>query len=313
MFYCKLFSMNPAMFRRLASLFLLPAALLAGGRPAVVASFTIPADIAKSVAGDLADVSSVTPPNGDIHDMQPTPAQIRALARADLVVAIGPKFETWIADLEKSGALRRPVLWLAPELEPEEHGHDEGTPHTHAGDDPHVWMDPAFATDAGTRIASGLAAVVPGRADDLKKNAADFASRMKTLDTEIRTILAGVPADRRMIVCYHDNLSRFAKAYGFTVGGTILDGPSTEASDPSAKRLSALLRLIRAKRVPALFADNTISKELPEAVAREAGLPPPVTLYVDALDAPGTPAGTYEGMMRENARRIAGALAPAAK
>lgn len=301
------------MLRRLASLLLLPLASFAADRPVVIASFTIPADIAGAVAGDSAEVESLTPPNGDVHDLQPTPAQVRRLTKADLVIAIHPRFETWIADLEKSGALRRPVLYLAPDIEPEEHDHHGHETHEHHGDDPHVWMDPAFARDAGNRIAAALATLAPGRAEDLKKSAGAFAARLKTLDADIRAEIARIPSERRTIVCYHDNLGRFAKAYGLTVGGTILDGPSTEASDPSAKRLSRLLRFIRDKRVPAIFADNTIAAELPAAVAREAGLPPPVTLYVDALDKPGTPAGTYEGMMRENARRIAGALAPASR
>lgn len=293
------------MLRIVAALALIPATLFASGKTVVVASFTIPADIVASVGGDVVSVTSVTPPNGDVHDLQPTPAQVRALTKADLVVALHPRFETWIGDLEKSGALKRPVLYLAPELEiEEEHEHA----HAHHVADPHVWMDPSAVAKMGKTIAARLAALNADRAKELVAAGESHAARMEKLTADIRETLAPIPAPRRVIVCYHDNLSRFAKSFGFTVEGTLLDGPSTEASDPSAKRLSALLNRIREKKVPALFTDNTIAKELPAAVAREAGLPPPVTLYVDALDRPGTPAGTYEGMMRENARRIAAAL-----
>lgn len=282
----------------------------------VTSSFTIPADITREVGGAAVSVKSLTPPNGDLHAMQPTPAQMRALEEADLVVAIHPDLETWIAELEESGTLKRPVLYLAKDILPAEHAHHDHKPgevcnHAHGEADPHVWMDPELAGKMATTLAERLATIDSANAARHRAAGAAYVARMKSLAEEISKTLAAVPESRRVLLSQHDNLGRFAKKFRLRNAGSLLDGPSTEASDPSAKRMAGLIARIRTEKIPAVFADNTLSPDLPATVAREAKLPAPVTLFIDALDKPGTPAGSYEGMMRENARRIAGALAPA--
>lgn len=288
----------------------------------IAASFTIPADLARGVGGDSVTVKSLTPPNSDFHALQPTPAQVRMLTEADLVVAIHPEVETWIAQLEQAGTLKHPVLYLAkPIIQGELAGcrHDHaGKPHHHseartAENDPHVWMDPAVAGSMAEQFAARLAELEPGKAAAHRASGASFAARMKALEEEISQTLSAIPAARRKLVTQHDNLRRFAKKFRLEIVGTLLDSASSEAADPSAKRMAETIRMIRTSGVLAIFSDTTLSSELPAAVAREAGLPAPTPLAIDALDRPGTPAGTYEGMMRENARRIAQALAPEKK
>lgn len=285
----------------------------------IAASFTIPADLARSVGGDAVTVKSLTPPNSDFHTLQATPAQVRALCEADLVIAVHPEVETWIAQLERAGTLKHPVLYLAKDiikgdLAGCDHEADAG-PHTHDGprsaeSDPHVWMDPDITGAMAEKLASRLAEIDPGKAAAHRAAGAAYAGEMKTLGDDLAKTLAGVPTARRKLVTQHDNLRRFAKRFRFEIAGTLLDSASSEAADPSARRMAGTIRMLRESRIPAVFCDNTLSPDVPAAVAREAGLPAPVPLYIDALDKPGTPAATYSGMMRENARRIAAALTP---
>lgn len=305
--------MSPTVFRLLRPTLVIPMMLAcsAFGVPlGVTASFTIPADIVREVGGDTVTVKSLTPPNGDLHALQPTPAQVRALTKADLVVAIHPNLETWIAELEEAGTLKHPVLYLAKDLlgpERANHSHDHAG-HGHTGADPHVWMDPELAGKMASTLAERLASLDPANAARHRASGEAYAVRMKALAEEIAKTLAAIPESRRVLLSQHGNLGRFAKKFRLREAGSLLDGPSTEAADPSAKRMAGLIARIRSEKIPAVFADNTLSPDLPATVAREAKLPAPVTLYIDALDRPGTPAGSYEGMMRENARRIAQAL-----
>ena len=282
----------------------------------VTASFTIPADVAAGVGGEHVRVRSLTPPNADFHAMQTTPAQVRALAEADLVVAIHPQVETWVADLEQAGTLKRPVLYLAkgliPEAAPARRKHTRHAPGCTCGahgEDAHVWSNPDNVAAMGRALAERLAALDPRNAAAHRASGAAYAERMKALAADIERELAAIPEERRKIFSQHNNLSHFAQRFRFTVAGTLLQSASSEASDPSAKTMARIVADIRAAKVPAVFADNTLSDAPLATVAREAGLPPPVKLYTDALDKPGTPAASYEGMMRENARRIAAALA----
>ena len=304
------------MFRSAVRRLLLPlafaaSAFAAGDRIAVIASFTIAADLVRDVGGDTVTVRSVTPPYADLHVMQPTPSQVRDLAAADLVVAIHPELETWLSRLEKSGTLKRPVLYLAKDIlgaDARIHEDDDDRGHPDHGVVPHVWMNPDLTARMARTLAGRLAEIDHSGAAAHRAAGEACAARMRALDDDIARTLAIIPEERRTLITQHDNFGRFAEKFRLRVAGNILDSVSTEAADPSAKRLSGLIAKIRAEKIPAVFADNTLPPDLPATVAREAGLPPPVTLYTDALDLPGTPAGTYAGMMRENARRIAGAL-----
>ena len=60
--------------------------------------------------------------------------------------------------------------------------------------------------------------------------------------------------------------------------------------------------------VPAVFADTSSPEDLADALAREVGDVEVVELYSESLGEPDSAGGTYAGMMRTNAERIAEAL-----
>ena len=308
--------MRPPLRRLMTVFVLISASVISRAAPAIVCSFGIPADWAKQVAGPESRVSSLTPRGSDFHSVHPTPAQVRALTKADLVVGIHPELETWLADLEKTGDLRRPVLWLAKDAFPHIATCDcaahvrTGKNHSHASaaeHDPHLWMDPDTAAALVEKLAAELATTTPGSRD----RGLAYAAELRRLSGEIANTLARIPPERRKLVSHHDNLRRFAQKFGFTVSATLLASPTPEGADPSARKIAETLEILRKERIPAIFSDNTLNDRLPARVAKEAGLPPPVPLAVDSLDPAGTAADTYVGMMRENAGRIARALNPA--
>lgn len=55
----------------------------------VITTFTIIADMAKNVAGDAAEVSSITKPDAEIHEYQPTPGDIKRAQGAQLILSNG--------------------------------------------------------------------------------------------------------------------------------------------------------------------------------------------------------------------------------
>jgi ABC-type Zn uptake system ZnuABC Zn-binding protein ZnuA len=109
-------------------------------------------------------------------------------------------------------------------------------------------------------------------------------------------------------VTSHDNLGYFAERYGFRIVGTALGSVSTEAADPSAGAVAALVSQIRSTGVPAIFAENVSNPRLMEQIASAAGVTLVPDLVTDALTGPGTPAATYDGLMRHNVTRIVSAL-----
>jgi len=61
----------------------------------VVTTFTVIADMARNVAGDVAVVESITRPGAEIHGYQPTPRDLLRASDADLILWNGMNLELW--------------------------------------------------------------------------------------------------------------------------------------------------------------------------------------------------------------------------
>src|SRR5690606_8908484 len=100
----------------------------------VVTTFTVIADIARNVAGDAATVESITKPNAEIHNYQPTPGDLIKAQKADLILWNGLNLELWFekffANLDEV-----PGVVVSEEVEPM--GIAEG-PYT-GKPNPHAW------------------------------------------------------------------------------------------------------------------------------------------------------------------------------
>jgi len=118
-------------------------------------------------------------------------------------------------------------------------------------------------------------------------------------------MVAALPTERRRVITSHDAFGYFGEAYGLDFIAP--QGVSTEA-EASAGDVAALIRQIRAERVPALFIENISDSRLLEQIARETDAVIGGTLYSDALSDPDGPAGSYLDMIRHNVRVIGAAL-----
>ena len=267
----------------------------------VVVTHAILGDVVTNVIGVAADVETLMPRSVDPHAFEPSARQIAAVHDADLVVANGLGLEPSLADVLTDAAedgVR--VLEVAPALDPIQL--------SGGGPDPHVWTDPIRMATAAREIAAELDRVEPARA--WRDRAARFAEELEGLDAEIRDALASIPPERRRLVTNHEVFGYFAARYDFEVIGVVIPGGSTLA-EPSARDLASLADTIRDSGVSAIFGETTQGNELADALRREVGADVVVVeLFTESLGDPGSVAGTYVGMMRENAKRIAAALTP---
>ena len=128
-------------------------------------------------------------------------------------------------------------------------------------------------------------------------------ARLAALDAAIRAQIATLPAANRKLVSYHDAFPYFAAAYGLTIVGTVVPAPG---QDPSAGQVVALIDVIRASGVKAIFSEAQFNPKVEQQLAAEAGVKVVSNLYNDALGPP--PVDTYEAMMRWDADRVVEAL-----
>lgn len=269
-----------------------------GGSTTLVATTGVTADIAARVGGRGADVSQIVPDGASPHDFELSAQDRQALEEADLVVANGSGLEAGFP-LDELGTPIWELTEHAGALAPLGADADE-----HAGD-PHVWMDPTRVAAAVGSLAGALAEADPGRAERYRANAREYANELRELDREIADAVAAVPRAERELVTSHDSLEYLAARYGFDVVGTAFPATGAEA-EASAARLRDVERAVADTGVPAVFAQQGDDPEVLRLVAEDTGVEVEYGLLVES---PGA-AGSYEEMLRRDAKLIADSLRP---
>jgi zinc/manganese transport system substrate-binding protein len=263
----------------------------------VVASFSILADMAQALVPDGVQVTALVGPDADAHVYEPSPADGRRLAQADLVVVNGLGFEGWIDRMVKVSGYRGTVAVASQGIAPRTGGH-------HATD-PHAWQDLALARRYAANLSAAFAQRWPAQRDQIALRGADYRARIDQLDAQVRDWLGAVPRSQRRVITSHDAFHYFGAAYG--VDFLAPQGWATH-SEPSAAAVARLIRQIRQDGVRAIFIENISDPRLVERIAREGGVRIGGTLYSDALSKPGGPAPTYLRLIEHNARSLAAAL-----
>ena len=291
--------------------------LLAGlARPAAaaeplraVATFSILADLVRQVGGPDVAVTSLVAPGADAHGYTPAPADSRALAQAQVIVANGLGFEGWIDRLIRASGAKAPVVVASagvPTLSGAHDHADEDKGHRHGSElDPHAWQSVANVKRYVANIRDGLAKADPAHAEAYARNAAAYTADLDRLEAEIRATVSAIPAEHRRIITTHDSFAYFSAAYGLTFIAP--QGVST-ASEASPKDVARIIRQIRRDKVPAVFLETIADPRLMQQIARESGARIGGKVYSDSLSPPDGPAPTYLAMMRANLAAFRAAL-----
>jgi zinc/manganese transport system substrate-binding protein len=276
------------------------------GKLAVVASFSILADLVARVGGDRVDVAALVGPDGDAHVYSPTPTDAKKLSAAKLVVVNGLGFEGWLDRLITASGTKAAVLVATKGVAPRKMAGDKDH-HDHNHDtDPHAWQSVANAKIYVANIRDALVAADPAGQAVYAANATAYLAELDALDGEVRTKIAAIPAQRRRIVTTHDAFGYFAAAYG--IAFTAPQGVSTE-TEASARDVARIIAQIKKTKVPAVFLENVTDPRLLKRIGGETGARIGGTLYSDALTAAGGDAPNYVAMVRHNVRQLVEALA----
>jgi zinc/manganese transport system substrate-binding protein len=287
-----------------------PMAARAQEKLPVVASFSILGDFVKQIGAERVAVTTLVGPNGDAHVYSPSPADAKNVGAAKLIVVNGLKFEGWLPRLIKSASAKATVATATTGIAPiEEEGHGgKDAPahgHDHGSTDPHAWHNVANAKIYVANIRDALSAADPAGRPLYEANATAYLAKLDTLDAEIKTAVARIPADRRKAITSHDAFGYFEKAYG--IDFIAPQGVSTEA-EASARDVGRIIRQVKAQKIPAVFLENVTNPRLIEQIARESGARIGGELFSDALSGANGPAGTYIQMMKHNITEIEKAL-----
>ncbi|WP_414579161.1 metal ABC transporter substrate-binding protein [Anabaena sp. CCY 9402-a] len=273
------------------------------GKPRVVATSTVIADLAGEVGGEEIQLTGILQPGADPHVYEPVPADSRFLEEADLILYNGYNLEPGIIKLMNAAGGKARKLAVGEVVKPLEldKGKGEIVP------DPHVWGSAENAIAMVKAIRDGLIELSPEDKDKFTQNAAQLTEELKQLHSWINQQIQTIPPQNRQLVTTHDAFQYYGRAYGIAIAGTLI-GISTE-EQPSAQTVQRLVESIKKIGVPAIFAETTINPALITTVSQEAGVKlAPNELYSDSIGAKGSDGDSYIKMMEANTRTIVEAL-----
>jgi zinc transport system substrate-binding protein len=281
----------------------------------VVTTFYPLAEFSDNVGGERVEVRNLTPPGIEPHDFEPSPRDMAAIQKADVLVYNGAGLEPWLGkilpDLRRRGAVIVDTsagirVLEGVEDDEDDHGHeeDEGDDHGHGPEDPHFWLDPVLAGRQVNNIKKGLIKADPDNRALYEANAGRYQDKLAELDRAFREGLA--PFERREIVISHASLAYVANRYGLRM--VSIAGVSTE-DEPSPRQLRAIARFVEEHNVRYIFVEKLVSPRLAETIAREAGVK--IEVYDQAVgltDKELAQGRTYLTIQRDNLKKLKKAL-----
>jgi len=152
----------------------------------VVAAENFYGDLATQIGGaNVAVTSILSNPDEDPHLFEASPDTAKALTDAKVVIVNGVDYDPWMEKLLSAHkAPGRKQIMVGALV-----GHK-------AGDNPHLWYDPAYMKAAAKALIADLIAVDPAHRADYEQGYAKFVDSLKPLDDKIaamRKAYAGQP------------------------------------------------------------------------------------------------------------------------
>lgn len=269
------------------------------GKPQVLTTFTVLADIADNVAGDHLEVESITKVGAEIHGYEPTPKDVAKASEADLILDNGLNLEAWFEQfVEQTDA---PHAVVSEGIEPIDISED-----AYAGKpNPHAWMSPVNVQIYVDNMVDAFSELDPGHADDFQSNGESYKDELQTVQDDLVGKLSTLPDKERALVTCEG-------AFSYLARDADLDEryiwPVNAEQEATPQQISSTIEFVKGNDVPAVFCESTVSdkpmRQVVDATSAQFG----GTLYVDSLSEADGPVPTYLELIKHDADTITEAL-----
>ena len=275
----------------------------AQGKPYILATTGMVADMVQHIVGDSAVVEALMQPGVDPHLYKASQGDLRKILDADYLFYNGVHLEGKLAGILDKQKRVKPVVAVGDGLS----GLIKVNETTH---DPHIWFDVSLWKSATANAVQQLVVLDSSNAEYYRANARHYMNELDSLDRWVHARINTIPPTKRVLITAHDAFNYFGRAYGVEVRG--LQGIST-VSEFGLRDVSGLVDYIVAKGIPAVFVETSVSDRALKAVLtgvhqRGGTVRIGGNLFSDAMGAAGTPEGTYIGMVKYNVNTIVDAL-----
>lgn len=273
----------------------------------VVATTGMVADLVQEIGGDSLQVTALMGPGVDPHLYKATQGDLVRLRAADVIFYNGLHLEGKMGEVFEKLAAIKQVVAIGESLPPSQLLQD---PVYQENFDPHIWFDVSLWAATIDGVVEALSEADPESSAYFRTNAEQYREELEELHQWVRSRIDRLPVEKRILVTAHDAFNYFGRAYGIDVRG--LQGIST-LSEFGLKDRVDLVDFLVEKEIKAVFVETSVSEKNINSIVegcRQKGHEIRIggSLYSDAMGDPGTPAGTYLGMVRANVNTIVDAL-----
>ena len=257
---------------------------LAAEKFQVITTFTVIADMAKNVAGDAAEVTSITKPGAEIHEYQPTPGDIKRAQKAQLILANGMNLELWFQRFYQH-------LNGVPEVIV-----TNGITPMGIGEGPYNGKPNPL-----DNIRNALVKDDPANAQTYQRNADAYKQKITATLEPLRKQVAEIPEDKRWMVTSEGAFSYLARDLGMK---ELYLWPINADQQGTPQQVRKVIDQVKKYHIPAVFSESTVSDKPARQVARETGAHYGGVLYVDSLSAENGPVPTYIDLLNVTTRTL---------
>ena len=255
---------------------------------------------ATKAGGDKVNVTNLTLPGQEPHDLELTPQQITSLEEADLVVYLKGFQPAVDKAVEQSGAKNKLDLSQAIQLRPAaaDHDHDseagETEDHDHGTTDPHFWLDPTLEAKAVNAIADELSKIDAQNKSTYETNAKNVTNDLTALDEEYTSGLKNCQV--KTIITTHAAFGYLTERYGLEQIGISGLSPNEQ---PSPARIAKVQEEAKEHGVTTIFFETLTSDEVAKAIAGDLALK---TAVLDPIEGITTESAgqDYPSVMKAN-------------
>lgn len=258
-------------------------------------------DFVRQTAGDRVDLTLVVPAGMDSHSFEPTPADMRTIQSADVLIYNGGGMEQWVTDvLDAIDTSQMDVVRMMDYVDVveeeivegmEDEAHDHGHDHDHAEDiedhdhdhpedmedydhgheaeyDEHIWTSPVNAMRLVEVIRDTLSEADQEHKEDYQAGAAGYLRQLQEVDDGFREVSA---ARRRSTIVIGDKFPfrYLADEYGLDYRAAF-SGCSTD-TEPSARTIAYLIDKVRDEQIPVVYYLELSSHRVSEIIGEETG------------------------------------------
>jgi len=230
----------------------------------IVAAENFYGDVAAQIGGSRVAVTSIlSNPDQDPHLFEASPKTARALQQAQVVIYNGADYDPWMSKLLAASKQARRATIVVADLVGKR-----------AGDNPHLWYDPATMPAAARAIAAELGRADPAHKGEYDANLGRFVASLKPLDNTIATLRArykGAPVTATEPVAGY-----LAAAIGLDMRNQRFQLATMNNTEASAQDVAAFENDLRKKQVRVLIynsqAEAPMTKRMLK-IAHDAGVP----------------------------------------